>query len=67
MQKIIDKFGLFSQHLNNAFAHASKKIDRATLQHKFNKLIDAKALFHAALSLDLLIKAKNLNTQKSDH
>ena len=59
MQKIIDKFGLFSQYLNNTIAGTSQKIDSATLQDKFNKLIDAKDLLCAPLSLDLLIKAKN--------
>ena len=47
MQKIIDKFGLLSQHLNNTIPNTSKEIDRATLQDKFNKLIDAKVLLPA--------------------
>lgn len=48
MEKIIDKFDLFSQHLNNTISDTFKKIDRATFQDKFNKPTDAKDLLRAA-------------------
>ena len=47
MQKTIDNIGFLLQHLNNAIPDTSKETDRATLQDKFNKLIDAKVLLPA--------------------
>ena len=68
MRKLIDKFGLYTHHLQNVIADTSKQLDRATLQGKFNKLIESKVILCAAFLLDVLTEAKifSLYTQKSD-
>ena len=68
MQKLVDKFGLYTQHIQNVIADTSKKLDRATLQGKYNKLIDAKVLLRGSLLIDILAEAKkfSLTSQKND-
>ena len=50
-QKVVDKYGLYTQHLRNVIADTSKQTDRATLEGKFKKLIDASVLLRGAASL----------------
>ena len=68
MRKLVDKFGLYTHHLQNVIADTSKQLDRATLQEKFNKLIESKVILCATFLLDVLTEAKifSLCTQKSD-
>ena len=68
MCKLVDKFGVYTHHLQNVIADTSKQLDRATLQGKFNKLIESKVILSAAFLLDVLTEAKifSLYTQKSD-
>ena len=68
MQRTIDKFGLYTQHLQNIIADTSKVCDRATIQGKFNKLIDSKVLLRIAFLTDVLSPAKifSLATQRRD-
>ena len=58
MEKFVDEIGLILLHLNNLTADTSEKIDQATLQYKFNTLIDVKFFLCAALLLDLLRESK---------
>ena len=68
MRKLIDKFGIYTRHLQNAIADMSKQLDWAALQGKFNKLIELKVILCAAFLLDVLTEAKifSLYMQKSD-
>ena len=67
-QKVVDKYGLYTQHLQNVIADTSKQTDRATLEGKFKKLIDASVLLRGAFFIDVLAEAKafSLKTQKDD-
>ena len=66
-QKVVDKYGLYT-HLQNVIADTSKQTDRATLEGKFKKLIDASVLLQGAFFIDVLAEAKafSLKTQKDD-
>ena len=61
MGRVIEKFGLYTQHLQHSVDTAKKSQDRATLQGKFAKLINAKFLLRCALLFtDVLAEAKHL-------
>ena len=66
MGRLIEKFGLYLQHLQNVIATTSNAKDRSTLEGKFTKLIDAKVLLRSAMFTDVLAEAKHfsLTTQK---
>ena len=68
MAKLNDKFGMYVSHLENVIADTSKQVDRAKLQGKYNKLVDASVLLRSAFLSDLLLPAKSLSliSQKSD-
>ena len=68
MCKLVDKFGLYTHHLQNMTADTYKQLDRATLQGKFNKRIKSKVILCAAFLLDVLREAKIFSwcMQKSD-
>ena len=58
---IIKKFSLYTQHLQHSINTAKKSQDRATLQGKFMKLINAKFLLRCALFTDVLAEAKHFS------
>ena len=58
MGRVIGKFGFYTQHLQHSIDTAKKSQDRATLQGKFTKLINAKFLLRCALFTDVLAEAK---------
>ena len=66
MGRLTEKFGLYTQHLQNAIATSRSAKDKSTLVGKFKKLIDAKVLLRSALFKDILADAKvfSLLTQK---
>ena len=68
MQRLVDKYGLCCQHLQHAIPEAKKTKDRAILQGKFDKLIDAKALLRSCFFVDALSTSKqfSLTTQKAN-
>ena len=68
MQCLADKYGLYCQHLQHTIPETKKTKDRAILQGKFEKLIDAKGLLRSCFFLDALSTAKqfSLTTQKAD-
>ena len=66
MGRLIEKVGLYTQHLQNAIATSGSAKDKSTSEGKFKKLIDAKVLLRSALFKDILADAKvfSLLTQK---
>ena len=57
--KLVDKFGLYTHHLQNVIADTSKQLDWATLQAKFNTLIEPNVILSAAFLLDVLTQTKS--------
>ena len=51
IEQLVDKFGLYYQHIQHAIPEIKSSKDHATLQGKFEKLINAKVLF----TLDFLV------------
>ena len=68
MERLVEKFGLYTQHLENVLESIRSSKDKAILQGKFNKLIDSKVLLRSAFFLDILTEAKkfSLVTQQND-
>ena len=68
MDHLIEKFGLYSVHLNNIISTTTNSEEKETLEGKFRKPVDAKVLLHCALFTDILAEAKkfSLITQKID-
>ena len=68
MERLVEKFGLYTQHLENVLESIRSSKDKAILQGKFNKLIDSKVLLRSAFFLDILTEAKkfSLVKQKND-
>ena len=61
MGRVIEKFGLYTQHLQHSIDTAKKSQDRETLQGKFTKLINATFLLGCALFTDVLAEAKHFS------
>ena len=68
MERLVEKFGLYTAHLQNVISTCKILKDRAVLEGKFSKLVDAKVLLRSALFIDILAEAKkfSLITQKSN-
>ena len=68
MDHLIEKFGLYCIHLNDIISTTSNSKENATLEGKFNRLVEAKVLLCCALFTDILAEAKkfSLITQKTD-
>ena len=68
MDRVVNKYRLYCQHLQHAITDTKKSKDKTMLQGKFNKLVNAKILLHSCFSIDVLTPAKTLSlqTQKSD-
>ena len=68
MQRLVDKYGVYCQHLQHAIPETKSAKDRAMLKGKFQKLTDAKVLLQSCLFVDVLSAAKqfSLVTPKSD-
>ena len=66
--RVVEKLGLYNQHLENVISTTANVELRATLDGKYAKLLDAKILLCCALFIDVLAEAKNfsLKTQKID-
>ena len=61
MGHVIEKVGLYTQHLQHSIDTAKKSQDHTTLQEKFMKLINAKFLLLCALFTDILAEAKHFS------
>ena len=61
MERVIEKFGLYIQHLQHSIDTVKKSQDRATLQGKLTKLINAKFLLRCVLFTDVLAEAKHFS------
>ena len=66
MQRLVDKYGLHCQHLQHAIPETKKTKDRATLQGKFDKLIDAKVLLRSCFFVDALFFCKTIQLNNSN-
>ena len=68
MQKLVDKYGLYTSHLQNVIADTTKQTGHTLLQGKFEKIVDVKVFVLAAFVLDTLAEAKkfSLLMQKRD-
>ena len=55
MQRLVDKYGLYCQHLQHAIPETKSAKDRTTLKGKFKKLIDAKVLLRSCLFVDVFL------------
>ena len=66
MTRLIDKFGLYSRHLHDFISREKNSKNKATVQGKLNKLLDAQVILRSCLLKDLLAPAKifSLITQK---
>ena len=61
MGHVIEKFGLYTKHLQHSINTAKKSQDCATLQGKFMKLINAKFLLQCVFFTDVLAEAKHFS------
>ena len=61
MGRVIEKFSLYTQHLQHSINTAKKSQDRTTLQGTFTKLINTKFLLRCALFTDVLGEAKHFS------
>ena len=61
MGRVIENFGLCTQHLQHSIDTAKKSQSRATLQRKFMKSISAQFLLRCALFTDILAEAKHFS------
>ena len=68
MDGMLDKYGVYMKHTENVLADEKKKTDKATLQGKRGKLLEATTVFCAAFFLDILELANvfSLMFQKKD-
>ena len=68
MGRVVEKFGLYIQHLKGTIPTIKQSNDRAIVQGKLNKLVDAKVLLRSAFLSDVLTEAKRFSLifQKKD-
>ena len=57
----VDKYGVYVQHLENIIADTSKQTDKAKLEGKRRKMVQASVLLKCCLFLDLLDSAKSFS------
>ena len=67
MGHVIEKIGLYRQHLQRFIDTAKKSQDRTALQGKFTKLINAKFLLRCALFTDVLAEVKHFSLITQEH
>ena len=58
MDRVAEKSGLYTQHLQNVISTTANTKARATLEEKYQKLVDAKVLLCCARFIDVLAEAK---------
>ena len=68
MDRVVEKFGLYNQYLQNVISNTANAKARATIEGKYAKLVDAKVLLRCVLFIDVLAEAENfsLKTQNID-
>ena len=66
MQRLVDKYGLYCQHLQHTIPEIKKTKDCAIIRGKFDKLINVKVLLRSCIFVDALSTTKqfSLTTQK---
>ena len=55
---VVEKFGLYNQHLQNVISMTANAKARVTLEGKYVKLVDAKVALCCALFIDVLAEEK---------
>ena len=58
MDHVIEKFGLYVEHLDSCVVTTKNSIARATVEDKLKKLVDAKVVLRAAFFKDILADTK---------
>ena len=68
MGRVIDKFGLYTRHLNSFISREKNSKTKATVKGKLEKLLDAQVILRSAFLKDILLPAKifSLITQKEN-
>ena len=68
IEQLVDKFGIYCQHIQHAIPEIKNSKDQTTLRGKFEKLVNAKVLLASGFFSDILSAAKTFSstTQKSD-
>ena len=61
MERVIEKFGLYVEHLNSYVATTKNSTVHATVEGKLKKLAGAKVLLRAASFTDVLVEAKRFS------
>ena len=61
MGRLVEKFGLYVQHLRDIIPTTKNSKDRATLQGKLTKLVNAPVLMRSAFFTDVLAEAKRFS------
>ena len=58
MGRVIEKFGLYTQHLGDFISREKNNKNRATAQCKLNKLLEAQVILCSAFLRDMLTPAR---------
>ena len=68
MRRVVEKFGLYIQHLKQTIPTIKPSNDQAIVQGKLNKSVHVKVLLQSAFLTDVLTEANrfNLISQKKD-
>ena len=61
MRRVVEKFDLYIQHLKRTISTIKPSKNRAIVQEKINKLVDAKVLLRSAFLFDVLAEAKRFS------
>ena len=61
MGRLVEKFGLYVQHLRDIIPTTKSSNDRATLQGKLKKLVNAPVLMRSAFFIDILAEARRFS------
>ena len=66
MGRFVDNFGLYTHHLTEFIDEARKSSDRAVVQRKLNKLVDAQVLLRSVFLKNLLTLADSSLVMQND-
>ena len=61
MTGVVDKFGVYIQHIENVISNTSKHCDKATLEGKRRQMVEAELLMKCSIFIDILDSAKNFS------
>ena len=58
--RVLNKFGLYTRHLNDLISRVKNSKTKATVQGKLNNLLDGQVILRSAFLKDLMTSAKYL-------